>query len=70
MPTYAYGPITTGAITIIEQEISYQMTEAQLIEQIADLVASHNEYSNEELYQGCLEMLEGALKLLQQEQTS
>jgi hypothetical protein len=67
MPTYAYGPITNGAIAIQEQECSYQMTAAELIEQIADLRASHNEYSNEELYCSCMAMLEGALELLQKE---
>ena len=65
MPTYAYGPIQNGAIAIQEQECSYQMTAAELIEQIADLKASHNEYSDEELYQNCLEMLQGALNILQ-----
>jgi hypothetical protein len=70
MPTYAYGPIEAGAITIHEQECSYQVTATELKKQIADLKASHNRYSDEALYKECLRMLEGALKLLQEKQAS
>lgn len=66
MPTYTYGPITNNAIQIIEQECSYSMTAAELEQELAGLKASHNEYSDEVLYQECLQMLEGALRRLQE----
>lgn len=69
MPTFTYGPVTGNAIQIIEQEASYSMTEAQLEQELADLKASHNSFSDETLYQGCLEMLEGALRALKGEQS-
>lgn len=66
-PTYAYGPIQNNAIAIQEQDVSYWMTEAEILEQLTDLRASHNQYSNETLYLSCLEMLEGALQLVKKE---
>ena len=65
MPTYSYGPITDNAIQIIEQECSYSITASELRQELADLKASHNEFSDEEMYQNCLAMLEGALRVLE-----
>lgn len=64
--TVSYEVKEPGVVTIREDKNSYGMTRAQIEQEIADLKASHNEYSDPILYEGCLAMLEGALNLLQE----
>ncbi len=66
---YHFSKAEYGIIVIHEEEVSYRMDEAALLEAIAGLRENKKAYTDEKQYNAALHMFRSALRFLKEEQS-
>lgn len=66
---YYFEKAESGVIVIHEEELSYRMDEASILEAIAGMRENRKAYTDEAHYNRSLQMYKSALRFLKEEQS-